>query len=550
MIKQNTSTSSSELVFYVDEDADDFTFYLERDGNNTVINTLLRDKLRQLKSQDTKTLEGETFTCSETVVVMSLFLTKANLNGIDDSFWKQLRTTRARSAHHYLRKKLEATVDKALNKPDVEGKDDLRKSLINLKVGKVDGKNKKILLPYISQALNEAIKGRGLESEPWVTQELPAREGALIKALPTESTKKRWRNRVYLQAAFADLIKENETGRGLICFSYVGKYLSVTFRRLAGKRGYAAKTDTTRSEYLFSIAEYCNLIYEEIFETTGSTKHAHGLLVVTGSTKSAKSEIARALIHLYLKGKEKKGTRRPHLVTFEDPIERFLADGTTNGSYPWAAIKRFSDLQGIDYTPRQKGKDVHVLKDALADALRQTPAAFFVGETRDKEEWELLLDFAATGHLIVTTAHASSLVEAMHKIFEARNVQTPAARSEIANKLLGVIHLRVDSITTHEEADPAEALFPALWRRTERGVAALTADGLASLLPHQSVENGNRDVPSCVGRRWFVERLINNAEADLKKAFGRSLTKPFGKRNESIQERTYKKATEWDLEGV
>lgn len=306
---------------------------------------------------------------------------------------------------------------------------------------------------------------------------------------------------------------KTQKGRGLICFSFVGKYLSITFRKLKDEGGYKAKKYETnkqekRKKNLFSLSEYCDLIYKEVFKKTNSTQYAHGLLVITGSTNSAKSEIARGLIYEYLSNKAKE-KRRHHLVTFEDPIEEFYSKPPDKNGDPMVEIEMpAKNEHNIDYTPREKGKDAGLLRKALEDALRQTPAVFFVGETRDKEEWELLLDFAATGHLIVTTAHAGSLVEAMHKIFEARNVKTPADRSEIANKLLGVIHLRSDNIVINDKKETTKVLFPALWRRTSRGVAALTSDGLASLLPHRNpTEEKSEDAPSCVGRRWLIEHL-------------------------------------------
>lgn len=530
----NNSAKPEELVFYVDKDSDDFTFYLERDEANTVVDALLPNKRL---SQETETAEKDTFTVSEEVVVKSLILTKDNLKA-QESFWKNLKRPRAGSPHRYLRSKLDA---KLQSKHKNNGQ--LRECLEALDNGSLDNQTQKLLLTAIVESLNNSIRTDKLESQAWAKVKLPVREDALIETLPDEKTKKRWRNRFFVQRAFNDLIKETQTGRGLICFSYVGKYLSVTFRRLTSGRGYEPDKSTNRTSYLFSLAEYCELIYEEVFKTTNSTEHAHGLLVITGSTKSAKSEIARALIHLYLTRKKNR-KRTPHLVTFEDPVERFYSYEMTRASDPWMAIER-SKTSVIDYTPRQKGKDVSLLKDALTDALRQTPAAFFVGETRDKDEWELLLDFAATGHLIVTTAHASSLVEAMHKIFEAREVNTPAERSEIANKLFGLIHLRMGSIVVNEEGDTAEALFPALWRRTGRGIASLTSDGLASLLPHRA-ENKDSGGPSCLGRRWLIDCLIRSAADDLANTFP-NFSEPF---EQSLKLRLCKRATEWDLEGV
>ncbi|HKY27400.1 MAG TPA: ATPase, T2SS/T4P/T4SS family [Pyrinomonadaceae bacterium] len=531
MSEQNNSSNSEKLVFYVDEDSEDFTFYLQIDEKKTVVQTLLQNGLNQIKSPKAKIAGNKTFTFSEEVVVKSRRLTKDNLEPVDDSFWTKLRDSTGDTCYSYLREKLEA---KAKNDSE------LTESLAALKSGDFKKEHQKILLKALAEVLTDALDDSSLESRPWIDEKLPAREDALIKALPDGEIKKQWRNRDFLQRACSDLIKETQIGRGLICFSYVGKYLSITFRRYTAREGYAAEKVTDRRKYLFSLYEYCDVIYKEVFERTDSTQHAHGLLVITGSTKSAKSEIARALIYRYLT--TKNGTRKPHLVTFEDPVERFYANERSQKLDPWFAVQRSEPFSVIDYTPRQKGKDVALLRDALTDALRQTPAAFFVGETRDKKEWELLLDFAATGHLIVTTAHANSLVEAMHKIFEARRVKTPADRSEIGSKLFGLAHLRMTNVPINDAGKTAEVLFPALWRRTERGVAGLTSDGLASLLPHRSSDDKSNGQPSCLGRRWLMGCLVDSAQNDLTEIF-----KPT---YEDLKLRVFQKATEWDLQGV
>jgi hypothetical protein len=228
-----------------------------------------------------------------------------------------------------------------------------------------------------------------------------------------------------------------------------------------------------------------------------------------------------------------------------------------------------------DYTPREKDKDASRLRDALSDALRQTPALFLVGETRQKAEWKVLLDFAATGHLIVTTAHAGSLVEAMHKIFEALKVETPAERSEIASKLLGVIHIRSGDLAfeTATNGKPAvngksdlktestNILFPALWRRSPRAIASLTSDGLASLLPHRSrtdsngngrtANNGDGDEPSCLGRRALIQQLFEELKTNSNAlAFLEEVFKKHDTTLEEFKTEAYTKAIEWDLQGV
>jgi hypothetical protein len=146
--------------------------------------------------------------------------------------------------------------------------------------------------------------------------------------------------------------------------------------------------------------------------------------------------------------------------------------------------------------------------------------------------------------------------------------------------LLGVVHLRRNEFEflEYNERKRPNTLFPALWRRTTRGIAALTCDGLASLVPYrpnkarngtsrentdcsltarqpaqpekntneQAVEkDGNSDAASCLGRRWIVEELITpeNTSEQMQSVFGADLA-------ERLKKQAYEKATEWDLQGV
>ena len=556
-----SASADEELIFYVHEksDSDEFTFYIDQYQDDTVVQALRQKLPRSVRAAVDNGTGNEVFSFAERVFVKNLHFTKDSLKWSDDC-WTSL--TGNAPAFKYLAGRIKSKAPTAtLEKPA----------------------NEKPFLKSLAQILNEIVEKEDLEHQSWAEKDL-GDDAKFIEKLPaTGATKQQWRNRLILERTFPDLIKKAVPGRGLICFSYVGRYLSVTFRKMSDAKGYAAggfSDATERKDNLFSLSEYCELLYTEIFKKTDSAEHAHGLVVITGATKSAKSEIARGLIELYLQGKE-KSKRRHHLVTFEDPVERFYVYEQVNGCSPWAAVQLPTDpATNSDYTPRQKEKDAHRLQEALNDALRQTPALFFVGETRDREEWKVLLDFAATGHLILTTAHAGSLVEAMHKIFEALKVETAADRSEIANKLLGVVHLRRHELEFFEgkEKKRPNTLFPALWRRTPRGIAALTCDGLASLVPYRpnkarngaggengdgsltasqasepekntsppAVEKGcNSDATSCLGRRWIVEELITPEETteQMESVFGPDLA-------ERLKKQAYEKATEWDLQGV
>jgi len=223
-----------------------------------------------------------------------------------------------------------------------------------------------------------------------------------------------------------------------------------------------------------------------------------GLIVIAGRTGSGKSTYARELLFGYLEqlsaaaqapDAEGRCTKRyPHIVTFEDPVERWLADSP-----------ELAQRQGFDYTPRVKGVDAADVDGALTDALRQTPSLVYVGECRKPSDWKAVLRFAGTGHLILTTSHAGSVVEAMSRILEAANAQTSAERSEVAHRIRMIVHVRAD--------DLSRARIPALWLNTRQSVNALAAEGLASMLP-QTLPVSERDsLQGNFGRAFFARDL-------------------------------------------
>jgi hypothetical protein len=430
----------------------------------------------------------------------------------------------------------------------------------------------KDLIKTLIAALNKLLWGNELSKlfNNWSRITLTEEEQGILAQVADKKSETLLSDYFKFCALFREEIKplasRLKVGRVLAGLSYEGKIWSLSFRKQEDDSGYEPATETDGN--LNSIEELCQSLYEEIFYAVSSQSEtvvakgeedqeqvayksyreridAHrekklveisGLVVIAGSTNSAKSLVTRGLIHLYLENvnQYQKPKRLPHLVTTEDPVERYLAQVkyTPEGAHPQLSIAMCAAEKNLDYTPRQQGTDSGTLQEALRDALRQTPQIFFVGETRAKKDWQELIDFASTGHLVITTAHAGSLVEAMHKIFVATKATTPAARSEVASRLLAVVHLKRTEIVGYEYG----VLVPALWRRVPSGLNALTAEGLASILPHSSSEE--KDPCSCLGRKYFVENLVElaaNRPPSDKEEFGQALR---------LQ------AIEWDLQGA
>ncbi len=310
-------------------------------------------------------------------------------------------------------------------------------------------------------------------------------------------------------------------GRMLICRCYRGTEIAVTLRELDRKvppHVYAKERDPewNRIDCRYSKADEkvpfpvtIETICREIVELT-LKEDSSGLVLVTGSTNSAKSELARGLIVRVLERqtkqfKDRKRRRRPHLLTFEDPIEKWLFQPKGKDANSGMALSH-----GVEYTPREKGVDVGSLKEAVDDALRQTPSIFYIGEIREDADWAEVLRFAGTGHLVIATSHAGSLIEAMERIFRGGKADTPAARGQIAQRLLAVIHqvkFNLADLMPGSVPAPFEVLLPAIWRRTSSGVAALVSDGLSSVLPNAPKDVSERETVSTFGRRWFAEQI-------------------------------------------
>src|SRR3981081_3532970 len=118
----------------------------------------------------------------------------------------------------------------------------------------------------------------------------------------------------------------------------------------------------------------------------------NGTILVTGGTGSGKSSTLAALIdrinseHCY------------HVLTVEDPIE-FLH-----------RHKKSTVHQ------RELHSDAPNFTLALRAALRQAPRVIMVGEIRDRETLEILLDAAENGHLVLSSMHTVDTSKAVERI--------------------------------------------------------------------------------------------------------------------------------------
>lgn len=116
----------------------------------------------------------------------------------------------------------------------------------------------------------------------------------------------------------------------------------------------------------------------------------YGMILVTGPTGSGKTTTLYAALN-ELNRVEK------NIMTIEDPVE-----------YTFEGINQIqiNRLAGITFA------------NGLRAILRQDPDAILVGEIRDKETAEISVQSALTGHLVLSSIHATDAVGAIYRLLE------------------------------------------------------------------------------------------------------------------------------------
>jgi len=138
----------------------------------------------------------------------------------------------------------------------------------------------------------------------------------------------------------------------------------------------------------------------EIYKTMIMKKK--GLVLVVGATGVGKStSLASMLDHRNM-------TESGHVLTIEDPIE-FM-------------FRHKKCIVG----QREVGLDTLSFENALREAMREAPDVIMIGEARDRETMESALRYADTGHLCLTTLHATNAYQTLDRLLnffpsDARN---------------------------------------------------------------------------------------------------------------------------------
>jgi len=117
-----------------------------------------------------------------------------------------------------------------------------------------------------------------------------------------------------------------------------------------------------------------------------------GLFLFVGSTGAGKSTSMASLIQY--RNKRDEG----HILTIEDPIEfTYRHDKSIIGQ-------------------REVGFDTLSYENAMREAMREAPDVILVGEIRSTATVDAAMGFADTGHLVISTLHATNSIQALERL--------------------------------------------------------------------------------------------------------------------------------------
>ena len=174
------------------------------------------------------------------------------------------------------------------------------------------------------------------------------------------------------------------------------------------------------------------------------TKLKDGIVLVTGPAGSGKSSTLAVLLDAINREKYY------HIITIEDPIE-FLHN------HKHSTIHQ-----------RELHSDTPSFAHALRSAMRQAPKVILVGDMRDRDTIEIVLEAAETGHLVfssLNTMDASKTVERIVSSFSPTEQQ--AVRERFAKSFRYIICQRLMSKSDRGGRIPAFEILKANARTRE-----------------------------------------------------------------------------------
>jgi twitching motility protein PilT len=213
-----------------------------------------------------------------------------------------------------------------------------------------------------------------------------------------------------------------------------------------------------------------------------------GIVLVTGPRGSGKSSTLAALLERI---NEKQTC---HIITIEDPIE-FLHN------HKQATIHQ-----------RELHSDTPSFALALRAALRQAPKVILVGELRDRETMEMVLEAAETGHLVLSSLNAPNAIKTVERIVTTfLSVEQSSIRSRLAKTLRHVVSQRLVP-----RKDGGRVAIVEVFKNTPAAMHYLECEDPSGGTLLEALKNGGSE-----GMQHFdgeLEKLVRGEIVDLETA--------------------------------
>jgi len=153
----------------------------------------------------------------------------------------------------------------------------------------------------------------------------------------------------------------------------------------------------------------------------GLIQRPQGMLLAVGPTGSGKTTTLYAFVN--------EIRQEPiNIVTIEDPIEY--------------------EVEGVSQVPVNEKTGLTFAR-ALRSILRQDPDVILVGEIRDADTALTAFHAAMTGHLVLSTLHATDAISALLRLAELG-----VGRSVLASALIGIVGQRLARLNCPACAEP------------------------------------------------------------------------------------------------
>jgi type II secretory ATPase GspE/PulE/Tfp pilus assembly ATPase PilB-like protein len=191
--------------------------------------------------------------------------------------------------------------------------------------------------------------------------------------------------------------------------------------------------------------------------------HPTGMVLIVGPTGSGKTTTVYSLLNT-LNSDERK------IITLEDPIEYFL--------------------KGVVQIPVKGDENIKGFAEKLRAVLRLDPDVVMIGEIRDQDTAKTALQAALTGHLVLSTFHASSAAAALTRMLDFVGINplfASAMRLIMAQRLVRILDDKTKQAYQPDEG--IKARLQAVINSLPPGVERPDITNLTLFRPGTSPEN-------------------------------------------------------------